>query len=182
MLALVDSMLGASGEGRVKKWVASKLPARLRHSARKREEASFLSAFARDLGVPLEQLALTPEALQQIEPEQQLGYVLKKGREAGVLPGDVELPAVQRLYDIFKNNYRALRDYAPGRYDGRAVLFKTEERLSGDEHDPTLGWGAVVADLELQSVPGNHYTIVREPHVRLLAERLRDYCQPPERK
>ena len=40
--------------------------------------------------------------------------------------------------------------------------------------DPTLGWGKLATGgIEVQPVPGNHYTILREPHVQVLAERLR---------
>jgi hypothetical protein len=39
--------------------------------------------------------------------------------------------------------------------------------------DPTLGWGELVTgELVIHEVPGFHGTIVAEPHVRFLAEKL----------
>jgi thioesterase domain-containing protein len=40
-----------------------------------------------------------------------------------------------------------------------------------------MGWEKVVDELEIRPVPGNHYTIVREPHVRVLAGELLTYCR-----
>jgi thioesterase domain-containing protein len=98
------------------------------------------------------------------------------------VPEGVDLPVIERLYEVFKNNHQALRNYVPNHYYGQAALFKTEERLIAGEQDPTMGWGKIVQALELQSVPGNHYTVVREPHVKVLAERLRDYCHRLEKE
>ena len=39
---------------------------------------------------------------------------------------------------------------------------------------PTLGWGDLVANgLDVQQIPGNHTTLMQEPHVRVLAEKLK---------
>ena len=141
-----------------------------------------LSSFARDMNISFEQFRISTDELEKLTPEEQLGYVMNKGREAGVIPEDVDLPVIERLYEVFKNNHQALRSYVPNHYHGHAALFKTEERLVADDQDPTLGWGKVIPALELHSVPGNHYTIVREPHVKVLAERLRDYRRKVEKE
>ena len=182
LLALVDSMIPNSRNGAVKRLIGSMLPSRRNGSVKRREEAASLSSFARDLGISLEQFALSTDELEKLAPEQQLGYVMEKGREAGVVPEGVDLPVIKRHYEVFKSNYQALRNYVPKHYRGQAALFQAEECLIADEQEPARGWGKVVQDLELQSVPGNHYTIVREPHVKALAERLRDYCHQLERK
>ena len=190
LLALIDSMIpnsrngngNGNGHGAVKRLMGSMLPSRRRNSVQRREEAASLSSFARDMGISLEQFALSTDELEKLAPEQQLGYVMEKGREAGVVPEGVDLPVIKRLYEVFKNNHQAFRNYVPNHYRGQIALFKAEERLSNGEQDPTMGWGKIAQALELQSVPGNHYTIVREPHVKVLAERLRDYCHKLERK
>jgi len=41
--------------------------------------------------------------------------------------------------------------------------------------DETTGWGALTSgEIEIHTVSGNHFTIVREPYVRNLAEQLAD--------
>jgi thioesterase domain-containing protein len=41
--------------------------------------------------------------------------------------------------------------------------------------DPAMGWREIAAyGVELHEVPGNHFTMIREPNVLVLAERLQD--------
>jgi thioesterase domain-containing protein len=41
-------------------------------------------------------------------------------------------------------------------------------------HTPDKGWGQLAAGgLDIKVVPGNHVGMLQEPHVRVLAEKLR---------
>jgi hypothetical protein len=49
-------------------------------------------------------------------------------------------------------------------------------------YDVEDGWRQLVTELDVHEVPGDHGDIIREPNVRLLAEKLRhcmDAAQPP---
>jgi len=73
----------------------------------------------------------------------------------------------------FANAY-ATRRYSPRVYPGRVTLFRAREQPERYGRDPQLGWGGMAAGgLDIHDVPGDHYTMWREPHVRVLAERLR---------
>ena len=77
------------------------------------------------------------------------------------------------LENIVKANKKAVYDYVPGGYGGRVTVIRALQRLSQRSRDPLLGWGALsIGDLELHEVPGNHLTLLFEPHVRSLAETL----------
>lgn len=39
--------------------------------------------------------------------------------------------------------------------------------------DSSLGWGKFASLSEIHTVPGNHYTMFKHPHVKLLPEQLR---------
>jgi thioesterase domain-containing protein len=78
------------------------------------------------------------------------------------------LPAV--LKNIEELNFVATRDYVPQTYSGRATLFSASA-LSAS-YDVEDGWRQLVADLEVNKIPGNHQDIIREPHVQVLAEKL----------
>lgn len=78
------------------------------------------------------------------------------------------LPAV--LKNIEELNFLATRDYLPQTYSGRATLFSaTDMSASYDVED---GWRKLVAELDVHQIPGNHLDIIKEPHVRVLAEKL----------
>lgn len=75
----------------------------------------------------------------------------------------------------FENSIRmALQNYTHRLYPGRLTLFRASKQPIGIYPDPSLGWGACVSgELEIYEVPGNHGSIVVEPGVRFLAEKLR---------
>ncbi|MBM4297805.1 MAG: alpha/beta fold hydrolase [Deltaproteobacteria bacterium] len=64
----------------------------------------------------------------------------------------------------------AHRRYAPRTYSGRAVYFKSE-----DARERVAGWQKLMTrGLEVRPVTGSHLTMLVEPHVKGLAEALRE--------
>jgi thioesterase domain-containing protein/aryl carrier-like protein len=67
-----------------------------------------------------------------------------------------------------------LMSYVPRVYPGPVTLFRAMERPPGCYHDSLLGWGKLVTGgIKIHDVPGIHGNIVQEPHVPVLAEKLR---------
>ena len=79
----------------------------------------------------------------------------------------------QRQFAIAQS--RALRHYTPQVYPDRLTLFRAARTAPlYYSHGRDRGWRKLAAGgLDIQLVPGNHMTILREPHVRVLAEELR---------
>jgi len=70
-----------------------------------------------------------------------------------------------------KRKRRYMRE--PRRFPGRLVLFRAEKQPLGIYPDPKLGWGAVVGDdIEVYEIPGHHTSIIYQPRVQILAEKL----------
>ncbi|HEU4432688.1 MAG TPA: thioesterase domain-containing protein, partial [Pyrinomonadaceae bacterium] len=68
---------------------------------------------------------------------------------------------------------KALREYVPGVYPGRVTLFRASKQPAGYNTDRDLGWEKLAAGgVEVHEIPGYHGSIVMEPRVRILAERL----------
>lgn len=75
----------------------------------------------------------------------------------------------------FRN--QAFRNYVPRSYQGKVILFWAMNRDQFEAYDPDsqFGWGKLAAGgLEVHHVPGDHLGILKQPHVRVLAEKLRD--------
>lgn len=68
----------------------------------------------------------------------------------------------------------ALKRYVPGRYSGKVTVFRARIQRPFSPHLSDLGWGALAQDVETHRVPGNHVSLVYEPHVRVLAVRIKD--------
>jgi amino acid adenylation domain-containing protein len=56
-------------------------------------------------------------------------------------------------------------------YDGPIKLFKAMDGMVGSAEDPYMGWSkyCAIENLEVISVPGNHDTMFKEPHVPTLS-------------
>ena len=66
------------------------------------------------------------------------------------------------------------RLFPPPEAFAKSAHISAAERDPASSEDTSLGWGAyVTGPVEVVTVPGNHYTMFREPHVHVLAEQLR---------
>jgi thioesterase domain-containing protein len=82
-------------------------------------------------------------------------------------------PLPRVLRNIEELNFAAVKDYVPRVYPGRATIFLASDDLTA-AYDVEEGWQDLVGGrLEKIRVPGNHLDIVKEPHVRVLAQQLR---------
>ncbi|HLL48497.1 MAG TPA: alpha/beta fold hydrolase, partial [Longimicrobiaceae bacterium] len=143
--------------------IDSYLPA-LHGRAAPLEERVRVNTFAADLGLP-------PEALELPAEEGGGSYlhrVLQSAHAAGLLPADVDAGRLEQAYAVFGANLAALHAYPAKPYGGAVLL------LRAAEHDPadteSAGWERLArGGVELHAVPGNHFTLVREPHAAALA-------------
>jgi thioesterase domain-containing protein len=86
-----------------------------------------------------------------------------------------ELFTVSRLSEGFRAiceaNYRALKSYQAKSYAGKLTLFRGRTQPLFARHRPDLGWGKIASGgLALKVIPGTHGSILKEPHVKVLAE------------
>jgi thioesterase domain-containing protein/acyl carrier protein len=154
-----------------------------------------LSIFAVDLGLRLENLSTSVEQIMTLAPMAQLRQLWKEAKLAGVVPSDMTLVEFRRVFDIFKINAKTLATYRAGEYRGRITLFSPEEDIdqqifrkdtgylqwkleNPNFSDPLKGWGKVATEgVDLIMVPGDHFSMMRAPHVEVLAEQLRNRIQ-----
>lgn len=72
--------------------------------------------------------------------------------------------------------WRAGQRYTPQVYPGNVTLFRATLQPLGIVPDTTLGWEKLVGgELEIYEIPGHHGSIVAEPYVSVLAEKLK-FC------
>ncbi|RYZ40223.1 MAG: amino acid adenylation domain-containing protein [Myxococcaceae bacterium] len=139
-----------------------------------------VSRFAQDLmGVALEDLELDLGALAALEPEAALTQVLESAARAGALPPGTDAANAVALFHVFEANLEASRRYRAPAMEQRVLRIQAEA-----QQDPTGtgegGWRALVGrGLESHRLPGNHYTLLREPHVQRVAELLKQALRKP---
>ena len=145
------------------------------------QEQGLLQAFARSLGLAPEGLLPSLEGFERLEREEQLAFVLEQGQRAGLLPPGMDAADLRRHLDVFAANLAARRDYVPRTYSGRVTLLESAEPPKAGDAAGGLAWEALaLGGLERGVVPGDHYSMLREPRVRQLARSLAERLDAAE--
>ncbi|MFN6485180.1 MULTISPECIES: non-ribosomal peptide synthetase [unclassified Nostoc] len=102
-----------------------------------------------------------------------------KNRYNRYLEDVLHLTETDKHSKIIDANVQAISEYIFSPYLGRAILLRTEDEnrdeAIGTQYDPQFGWGdVIVGGLDIHYVPGSHLDILHEPHVQVLAEKLRN--------
>lgn len=82
---------------------------------------------------------------------------------------------IKPIFAVFQANSKATLAYAPKTYyNNKITLVRSTAQTSTDDRDFTLGWSELTNDkVEVIKVPGNHLTMLRSPHVQVLAQQLK---------
>jgi amino acid adenylation domain-containing protein len=100
--------------------------------------------------------------------------LLAIGREAGFLPPGVGVEDVKRHYTLYRAGRWAMSKAKPLRLAQTVHLFRSAAR--GDSafvrEDPTMGWGAESARVEIHVIPGDHESMLHGEGSEVLAESL----------
>ena len=131
------------------------------------------ASFALHLGLSPEQIHDLADALSEAQPEDYLSLMLERAKATNIIPHDMSLAHLRQQYRVFNANINAARSYRPANRSVSVALFRAEERPSNTQTDATLGWSRLgVEHIEVYDTPGSHLTIMQEPYVSVLAERL----------
>ncbi len=99
-----------------------------------------------------------------------LDWVASRAEEEGLLPPGLDRGELERRFAVFRAEYRRLDGYS-GEPSAVPLLLLRAAQPPG--RDPELGWARLSRQpVEVREIPGDHYTLLQEPHVRELASIL----------
>ena len=119
-------------------------------------------------------------------------FYLKRASKADVVDYNdgllaVEQPSLARFVGIFRANTRACKRYVRKPYSGRVTLIKATHRpRTGPFTKAAYGWDELVPEgrLDVHTVSGDHFTIMRNPKVKqvskILREAIENACYPKQ--
>ncbi|WP_338868536.1 non-ribosomal peptide synthase/polyketide synthase [Myxococcus stipitatus] len=140
------------------------------------DDASLLASLAMDLGRILgKPFPISAEELAPMSHEARLHRVVERARSAGAVPQGMRTQELDAIFKVFRAHGHALLQYVPPRdYAGTVSLVRPEQGIPVPASDPTGGWAAAtLSPPRLFSLPGDHYSLLTEPHVTRLGELLR---------
>jgi thioesterase domain-containing protein len=143
-------------------------------AADRRMTTQFLVSLARGHELPI-----ASDELRPFGSDEQFDPVVRLLRAVHLLPPAASVDDARRLLAVLTARLRAKWQYAPplSPYPDPLVLFRTRERRRPAEpidDSPTLGWSAFSSQpVTVYDVPGNHFSMLRAPHVQDLADQLR---------
>jgi myxalamid-type polyketide synthase MxaB len=130
-------------------------------------------------GASGEKLKISPDILHKLDAEAQLKLLLEQLQKTGQKLTQSEL---QQIFSVYRANMIADTAYVPQPSDIPITLLRAKEIGQLDflpdaattQKEPTWSWHQVSTQpIQLHLVPGNHFTMVKEPYVQVLAQQLK---------
>ncbi|MCX6046238.1 MAG: amino acid adenylation domain-containing protein, partial [Chloroflexi bacterium] len=129
-------------------------------------------------------LNITYEALQPLSAEQQLAYLQAQLTQVNLFPAEAGLEQLQRLLDIFKAHSQVRYTIPVPAAPIPLALFRTQTEftpqpnseaafieMAAANDDTAWGWDTY-GPTAVHILPGDHLSILNEPHVHELAARV----------
>ncbi len=151
-------------------------------TADSQDESEKLFAFAEKVSELVGQdIGLSQELLTGKTAMETAGLFLERFKAFELAPGTTQVSDFRGFLDLMLDHNRITGQYVGGLYPGHVVVFRAQGRMTGAStgsgrvtRQPDLGWQRHTAQpVRIVSVPGNHVSMMRAPHVQELADRLR---------
>ncbi|HEY2515677.1 MAG TPA: amino acid adenylation domain-containing protein, partial [Polyangiaceae bacterium] len=134
------------------------------------ETSSALLDFAREhrLATTDADLDALDAELRGLDDDGALALVLRKARDAGAVPPDVDLPTLRRLLGVMTANIDAVHAYRPQLLSLPNVSLVRAVQSPRDP-DEARGWRDIAGEVAIHDAPGDHATMLMEPNVAAVA-------------
>ena len=156
--------------------------------------SSLASMFERSLDRSIDLRSASPlkkggqgrSPLDSLSADEQIDLFLLALKKVGQVFSKAE---IKRLLRVYKANMQAMTQYVPQEvYQKQITLLRASEVHPEDDflpdrattqQDPTWGWSQLSDQpIDFQMVPGNHFTMMIEPQVQTLAQKLKCAVKP----
>jgi thioesterase domain-containing protein/acyl carrier protein len=154
-LVLIDSTLQT---GRIKKngW----------------DDVSLLLSLAQHHGLFLDDADAAFADFRSLSLDEQLEFFLEKGARYNLFPRDIGVSQLRHIFELFKINVHAAEKYRAVKSRQQVILIQAADAPPDRAAQTLKRWQKVAQVVAAHRVPGNHYSIVTEPNVTLLAEQI----------
>nr|MDZ8007541.1 amino acid adenylation domain-containing protein [Nostoc sp. DedSLP05]MDZ8097380.1 amino acid adenylation domain-containing protein [Nostoc sp. DedSLP01] len=153
------------------------------------DDAAWLIAIAKGMKTLYSKdLDMDTDVFASLDPDEQVKYVVNYLKMLDILPVDADTTYLKHFLQTLRSDAKALFEYLPQQVHPipitllRASELQIKEPNAGEVvnqpellQDSALGWNKYSSEpVDVQFVPGDHFTMMTQPHVQILADRLRD--------
>jgi thioesterase domain-containing protein len=139
------------------------------------DEATLLRRFLADVQGQREAKLLRDNGHDlPIDSATTLAELLDHPDVASLLPPGIPPAHLHSWWQVFCANMHALHRYDPAPYAGPVTLVYATDQ----EDDAAATWQGFAPQMECVPMAGDHYTMMREPQVQVLAALVRDHHKP----
>ncbi|MGD1704143.1 non-ribosomal peptide synthetase [Dapis sp. BLCC M229] len=124
---------------------------------------------------------VTEDELLDLNSEAQIEFIIDKAEKLELFPKEATREQNRRFIDVIIGTLKATYAYKRRPYPGKVTVFRAQKKHPHGI-DPQLVWVEMyaildVADMEVVMVPGNHFTFIKEPNNKVLAEHLSEHLK-----
>jgi thioesterase domain-containing protein/acyl carrier protein len=124
------------------------------------------------------ELGVSAATLAEHDELTQAAVFLERFKAHQLVPEMTTVEDFRRFLDLMLAHNRMTAGYVPAVYPGRILVLRAD--ADGDERPPDLGWQRhSMQPVDVVAVPGSHVSMMRPPHVEIVAERLREWISCP---
>jgi len=142
-------------------------------------------------------IGITYELLQNLTLEEQLKCILEEFQKINALAPNAEIKHIEKMMEVYKANNLATTVYQPqGIYPFSITLIRAQEFPKADpdgdlffqiyfkmSEDSTVGWNRFSSQpIKIHFVPGNHVSMMIEPHIQVVAKQLKNCLEQAQNK
>jgi len=143
-----------------------------RHYVKEGAEALLQNLFP-NLKLSLDEIDHSSDNYSDYFTDEELDLILENAKKSNFISSEFGVAQVERYFKVFKTNAMAMLAYKPDIYQGSMIIFRAKELLT--DYDPVIEWSNLVSGgIEIYSVPGHHFTMLKEPNVQELSRQLRE--------
>jgi len=137
----------------------------------------------------LEYIQIHLSNLWQLNSKERLKYIMDKfnykfvhkGNYKEFMIGQWSNSLAPEYINVLNANLEAIDNYQSQVYPGKVTLFRCQVQPIDQSLHHDLGWSELVTgDIEIHPIPGDHFSILKEPHVRVLAKKLKSCLEQLE--
>jgi amino acid adenylation domain-containing protein len=113
--------------------------------------------------------------LRTLDEPAQIEETLRIAKSVNWVFPDLSREHFGHFVHILKTHTEAWRRYTPQKYPGQITLFRASQQPAESSDAPDLGWGEFAAEgVEVIHIEGDHLSLITEPLVSIVAEKLKD--------